>query len=159
MFSLCKGIFRLIIPKTYAKMHHREKGYVYFQDFIPNNDYDLRVVVVGDKLVAEKRYCREGDFRASGSGLFEYGSISKEVLNIAFEVSEKLKLQSVAFDFIYNEGKPLIIEMSYGFGTHGISNSPGYYTRDLNYHKEKPDLMGWMVENLISCEYEDKQYE
>lgn len=145
----CKGISKLVITPPYAKMLQKEKGYVYFQEFASGNNHDLRVVVVGNKLIGEKRYCREGDFRASGSGRFEYSDIPEEVQKIAFEVSEKLKMQSVAFDFIYFDGKPMIIEMSYGFGTHGISNCPGYYTRDYQYHQEKPDFCGWMVDNLI----------
>jgi hypothetical protein len=35
-------------------------------------------------------------------------------------------LQSVAYDFVLDENsKPLIVEMSYGFGTEGIGNAPG----------------------------------
>lgn len=137
-------------PTSFDHYHGREMGYAYFQDFIPNNTYDIRVVVIGDKLMAEKRYTREGDFRASGSGHFEYSSIPEEVMKIAFVTAEKLKLQSVAFDFIYDNGKPLIIEMSYGFGTHGIAHSGGYWTRDFQRHEANPiDFCGWMVENLL----------
>ena len=113
---------------TFDHYHGREMGYAYFQDFIPNNTFDIRVVVIGDKLMAEKRYARKGDFRASGSGLFEYGSIPENVMKIAFETAEKLQLQSVAFDFIFDKDRPFIVEMSYGFGTHGIAHSGGYWT-------------------------------
>ena len=149
--GVCKGIGRLLIPTDYAKMHGREKGYVYFQDFIPNNTFDIRVVVIGDKAMGEKRYVREGDFRASGSGQFEYIQIRGDVLEIAFGIAQKLRLQTVAFDFIFRDNEPLIVEMSYGFGTHGISHSGGYYTRDLQWNEENHlDFCGWMVENIIS---------
>lgn len=137
-------------PTEFDHYNGREIGYIYFQDFIPNNDSDLRVVVIGDKLMAEKRYVRDGDFRASGSGHFEYGPIPKEVIEVAFETAEKLQMQSVAFDFIFDGKNPLIVEMSYGFGTHGIERSGGYWTRDNIWHKsEKLDFCGWMIENLI----------
>ena len=59
-------------------------------------------------------------------------------------------MQSVAFDFILDNNKPLIVEMSYGFGVKGISNAPGYWDRDLNWHKgENFDFCGWMVEQII----------
>ena len=139
----------LFIATQTQKMTHREKGYVYFQEFIPNNDYDLRVVVVGDKLLAEKRYWREGDVRASGSGNFEYSKVCDDVIDISFSTAERLSLQTVAFDFIFDNGKPLIVEMSYAFGFKGLSHCPGYYTRDKMWHEEKnPDFAGWMVENI-----------
>ena len=132
------------------KMSHREKGYVYFQDFIPNNNFDIRVVVVGDRILAEKRYVRKGDFRASGSGKFEYAPVNKEVLRIAFETAERLKLQTVAFDFVFMNDQPLIVEMSYAFGFKGLAHCPGYYTRDYQWHEEpNPHFLEWIVDNMI----------
>lgn len=150
-FGVLKGIGRLFITTNFAKMHPREKGYAYFQEFIPNNNYDTRIVVIGGKkAMGERRYCRKGDFRASGSGDFEYVKIEPEILKIAFNMAEKLKLQSVAFDFIYEDAQPLIVEISYGFGTHGIRNSGGYYTRDFQWHAtDNFDFCGWMIEDLI----------
>jgi glutathione synthase/RimK-type ligase-like ATP-grasp enzyme len=138
-------------PTQFDHFHGREIGYAYFQDFIPNNDHDTRVVVIGGKrALGEIRYCREGDFRASGSGKFEYGNVDKQILTIAFETAQKLKMQTVAFDFIMNKDKPLIVEISYGFGTHGISHSGGYWTSDMVWHEDKDlDFCGWMVEDLI----------
>lgn len=148
--GVLKGVGRLFIPTEYSKMHAKEKGYIYFQDFIPNNDCDFRIVVIGDKILAEKRYVRKGDFRASGSGKFEYVNVPQTILEIAFETAEKLKLQSVAFDFIFDNHKPLIVEMSYCFGTKGISHCPGYYTRDYQWHDHhEPNFCGWMVDDLI----------
>ena len=138
-------------PTLFDHYHGREIGYAYFQDFIPNNDHDTRVVVIGGKLaLGEIRYCRKGDFRASGSGKFEYGNVDKQILMIAFDMAKKLKMQTVAFDFIMDGSKPLIVEISYGFGTHGISHSGGYWTPDLVWHEDKEiDFCGWMVDNLI----------
>jgi len=149
--GVLKGIGRIFIVTDFARMHPKEKGYAYFQEFIPNNSFDTRVVVVSaQKAMVERRYVREGDFRASGSGKFEYVEADPAVLRIAFDVANKLKLQTVAFDFIYEKETPLIVEMSYGFGTHGISHCGGYYTEDLQWHEEsEPNFYGWMVENLI----------
>lgn len=112
--------------------------------------FDLRVVVIGDKLLAERRMGRDGDFRASGSGVFEYVKVDEDIQKIAFDIAEQLQMQSVAFDFIFDHNKPLIVEMSYGFGTKGISHCPGYYSRDFQWHESTDfDFCGWMVENLI----------
>ncbi len=100
--------------------------------------------------MGEKRLCRDDDFRASGSGKFEYVQLPENVLQIAFHTAQRLQLQSVAFDFIFRDNEPLIVEMSYGFGTKGISHCPGYYTSDLVWHDHpEPDFYGWMVEDLI----------
>ena len=150
-FKIIKDIALYYLkPNGFHKTHAPEKGYAYFQDFIPDNKFDIRVVVVGDKAMGEKRFIREGDFRASGSGKFEYVKIREDVLTIAFELASELKLQSVAFDFIFHNDNPLIVEMSYGFGTHGISHCGGYYTKDLLWHEDNnPDFCGWMVDNIL----------
>ena len=71
LVGVCKGIARLFVPTEFAKMHAPEKGYVYFQDFIPDNQYDIRIVVVNmNKAFGIKRLVRNNDFRASGSGCF-----------------------------------------------------------------------------------------
>jgi len=148
--SVIKGIVRLFVGSEFGKMRPREKGYVYFQDFIPNNKFDIRVVVVNGKIWAEKRMVRKGDFRASGSGKFVYEKIDETILKIAFDTAEKLKLQSVAFDFILDGNKPLIVEMSYGFGTKGIGHSPGYYDKKFEFHQtEDMDFLGDMVQCVI----------
>ncbi len=115
--DLLKGIVRLVYTTEYAKVTGREVGYVYFQDFIPDNDHDIRVVVVGDKAFALKRMVRENDFRASGSGsiLYEKKYFDDETVRISFEISERIKAQCMTFDFVYLQGNPLVVEISYGF--------------------------------------------
>lgn len=137
-------------PNELSHYLKNEIGYAYFQDFIPDNDFDIRVVVIGNRAMGEKRLVRKGDFKASGSGEFEYIQIREDVLKIAFATAKTLNMQSVAFDFIFKDNVPLIVEISYAFGTHGISHCLGYYTDDLQWHEEpEPDFCGWMVENLI----------
>lgn len=148
--AVLKGIARLFIGNKYSNMVPREKGYVYFQDFIPNNKFDIRVVVVNGNAAAERRMVRKGDFRASGSGQFSYDDINIETIRIALEVSNKLKLQSCAYDFVFDENNnPLIVEVSYGFGVDGINNAPGYWDSSLQWHEGKFNPQEWMVEHLI----------
>ena len=53
-----------------AKKFNVERGYVYLQDMIPNEGYDLKIVVIKDKLSFIGRKIRDGEYRASGSGSF-----------------------------------------------------------------------------------------
>lgn len=48
-----------------------QKGYLLWQRFIPDNGYDYRACIVGDKIMLLKRYNREDVPFASGSGLVE----------------------------------------------------------------------------------------
>jgi glutathione synthase/RimK-type ligase-like ATP-grasp enzyme len=135
-------------------MHGREKGYVYFQDFIPGNSFDIRVVVVGDKAFALKRMVRLNDFRASGSGEIVYckEEMDERCVGIAFEVNEKIKAQSIAYDFVFDKNNvPLIIEISYGYTASAYDQCEGYWDKEMNWHAgQNFDFCGWMVENLIT---------
>ncbi len=147
-----KGVARLFITTDFNKQQPSERGYAYFQDFISDNSFDTRVVVVdGKKAAAEKRFVRKNDFRASGSGDFSYDDINIEIIKISFEVAKNLKLQSVAFDFVLDENnKPLIVEMSYGFGTDGIAGSPGYWDDKLNWFAGDVASERWIIESLLN---------
>ena len=152
--GVCKSFARLFIPTEYSKMHSREKGYVYFQDFIPNNTFDIRICVVDDKAFALKRMCRENDFRASGGGriIYDKNQIDERCVKIAFDVNDQLKTQSIAFDFVFDENNnPLIVEISYGFAANAYDACEGYWTKDMQWHEGNNfDFCGWMVESLIS---------
>lgn len=148
--GVCKGFARLFIPTEFAKMYHREKGYVYFQEFIPNNSFDIRIVVVGDKSFALKRLVRKNDFRASGGGsiIYDKNQIDERCVRIAFEINEKIQSQSIAYDFVFDkDNNPLIVEISYGYTASAYDKCEGYWDKDLNWHKgDNFDFCGWMVE-------------
>lgn len=150
--DVIKGVLRFVIPPPYSIVRGRERGYIYFQEYIPNNDSDIRVIVIGDKAFAIKRMVREGDFRASGSGNILYSKelFDENIIRLAFTLSEILNSQCVAFDFINSNGKNLIVEISYGFTPAGYDPCPGYWDRKMSWHDGKFNPYGWMVENLIN---------
>lgn len=138
---------------TFHRSHLPEKGYIYFQDFIPNNSTDFRVKVINGNCWAFQRKVRDNDFRASGGGclLFDNQQIPFEMVKIAQKTARDLQLQSVAFDFIHDKinNKYLIVEMSYGFGFDENEMHNGYWDGEGVFHKEIFNPFGWMVENLI----------
>jgi glutathione synthase/RimK-type ligase-like ATP-grasp enzyme len=149
--EIFKGVARLIDPPRYAKVMGRDVGYVYFQDFIPNNDFDIRVVIVDDKAFAIKRMVREDDFRASGSGslLYEKEHFSKEVIERSFHINEKIRSQSLAIDFVFNnENEALVVEISYGYSKEGYDACEGYWDKNLNFYQGPFDFCGWMVDAI-----------
>lgn len=117
VIDLGRGLLRAIRPSMHQRVGRIERQYAYFQDFIPDNDHDVRVIVIGRHLLALKRMVREGDFRASGSGCFSDNpdEISAECLAIARAAARTLGTQCVALDFVFKNGRPLIVEASYAF--------------------------------------------
>jgi len=150
-WSVFKGLLRLFHKTEYARVTEKEIGYVYFQDFIPGNDHDIRVIVIGNKAFAIKRLVRKKDFRASGSGFIQYEkeNIDDNLIRLSFEISKKLRSQCMAFDFIHDRGHPVIIEISYGFAMEGYDACPGYWDDSIVWHEGKFNPYGWMVDNLI----------
>lgn len=148
------GVGRLFHKPNFAKMHAPEKGYTYFQDFIPNNTFDIRVCVVGDKAFALKRLTRDGDFRASGSGniIYDKTQVDERCVQIAFDVNKKLNAQSIAYDFVFDkDNQPLIVEISFGYAVKAYDVCEGYWTADMRWHEGSHfDFCGWMVESLIN---------
>ncbi len=149
--GVLKGIGLLFVKTRYSHIAGRERGYAYFQDFIPDNTHDIRITYVADRIFALRRRVRKGDFRASGGGQQEYDleQIPAEALRIGFEVAEKLKLQTAAFDFIISESKPVIVEVSYGFGYDARQFDFGYWDRELNWYEGKFNPYGWMVDLVV----------
>jgi glutathione synthase/RimK-type ligase-like ATP-grasp enzyme len=134
------------------RLRERQRGYVYFQDFIPNNRYDDRLVVIGERCFCIRRFCRDNDFRASGSGVMEYlhTVFPKESLQLAFSAAKKLNSQCLAMDVLYNDdGQPLIGEVSYCFVTgKAYENCDGYFSPDLEWHDVKVRPQIFMIEDF-----------
>jgi len=112
-----------------------QRGYIYFQDFLPDNDFDTRITIIGNRAFGFTRNTRPDDFRASGSGDIDYDlkRIDMRCVEIAFDVAEKLETQSLAFDFIFDQNKnPGIVEISYCYQSKAVYNCPGYWDRQMN---------------------------
>lgn len=153
LFSFLKSLARLVVPNEFTRMHPREKGYSYFQEFIPNEGFDFRVIVIGRRAFAIKRGVRKGDFRASGSGLifYEKDLFSDELIRLSFDINDKIGSSCLALDFVEdrNTKSLYVVEISYGFSVGGYYECPGYWTYDLVWHEEKIDSMNWIIEDLI----------
>lgn len=156
--SFLMGFVRIFMEPMYAKVKGRDLGYVYFQDFIPNNNSDIRIIVIQHKAFAIKRMVRENDFRASGSGsiLYEKELFDENTIRLAFQIAEKLQGQSVALDFIYDNGTAKVVEVSYGFVQAGYDKCEGYWDNELNWHEGKFDPCEWMVD-LVVDKIKDKE--
>ena len=155
IFDVVKGFLRIIYPTKYTLVAGRERGYVYFQEFIPENNYDIRVIVIGDKAFAIKRMVRDDDFRASGSGNIRYEKVNFEdtTIKLSFFLSCKLKSQCVAFDYVYQDKQPYLVEISFGFVKEVYDSCVGYWDNEMNWYEGLFDPYGWMVDDLLQSKY------
>jgi len=146
-----RGVVRFFVPTYYCRIVGRDKGYVYFQDFIPDNDHDVRVLLNYGKSLAFRRVVRPGDFRASGSRVFDYEQtrVPRKAIQLTFEIASKLKLQAAAFDYVMKDDEPLLVELSYASGPSPEQNDHGYYDKDLNYYPVAFNPYDFIVEGVI----------
>ncbi len=133
------GIFARKILGIYQPIFWQvDKNYVLFQKFLPDNLFDIRVSIIGKRAFAFRRFNREDDFRASGSGKIDYNikEIDLRAIEIAFNISKKLGFQSMAYDFLLNEDNGLeICEISYTYVDSAVYNCPGFWDQDFNWHE------------------------
>jgi glutathione synthase/RimK-type ligase-like ATP-grasp enzyme len=158
--SIWKGLARLFIPTELEKQLNNELGYIYFQEFVPENSFDIRVIVIGKRAFGIKRMVRDNDFRASGSGsiVFDPDQISKECIKLAFEYTNRINAQSVAYDFIFQNEKPLLVEISYAFLHEVYRKCPGYWDVDLGWHEGAFYSEWFNVEDLVNSIKEKEKF-
>jgi len=158
ILGLTKSIVRLIMPARKRSLLAREKGYVYFQDFIPYKEFDIRLIVIGNRCFGTRRFVRKNDFRASGSGSVDNSpeKINLEIVRKAFEIARLLKTQVIAFDFLEDEGKIKVVEISYGFPVLPSDGIPGYWDNELKWHDGLFKSQYWMIENFLKEIHESK---
>ena len=110
-----------------------ENGYVYLQEFIPDVDHDLKIVVVGDRLSYIGRSVRAGDFRASGGGslFYDRSVVTKDVIDLAFAAADRMNSDCTGFDIVIDprSNQPVILEVSYGFSHSALLQAQGYFDR------------------------------
>lgn len=128
------------------------KNYVFFQEFLPGNDFDIRVTVIGDRAFGFRRFNRQDDFRASGSGMIDYepAHVDKNMVRLAFQVADKLAMQSCAIDGLFSNGEPVVGEVSYTYASWAVHSCPGHWDRELKWHPGQMWPEQAQVEDLLA---------
>ncbi len=90
-----------------------QKDYVYLQEYVPNDGYDVRIIVVGTRMFGYYRKAPEGEFRASGMGLVEKRALPTGALRNAERVYAVLQCPMLVVDMLKgSDGEFRIIEIS-----------------------------------------------
>lgn len=131
------------------------------QEFIPNLKCDYKILIFGEKYFVLKRKTRKNDFRASGSGEFDWIIPPEEVLSYAKSIYEKMNVPFISFDIGIDENKKCYLFEFQGtaFGPLTLTQANKHFTFEndkwlknsikvnleesyayaINYHLEKLD--------------------
>ncbi|MCW5620517.1 MAG: hypothetical protein KIS79_05360 [Burkholderiales bacterium] len=120
-----------------------ERGYLYLQEFLPGNEGDTRVTIIGHRAYAFRRRNRPGDFRASGSGLIDHApeGISEHAVRLAFEVARKLETDCLALDLMRREEQWVVIELNFSFVAKFVDACPGFWMKGFG---DDPQAIRWV---------------
>ena len=144
-------LFREIFRNDVYRYGASNRGYVLFQKFLPDNGYDIRVTIIGERGIIFRRKVRNNDFRASGSGKIDYRVSEQDIqaIPIARRISEAIHSQTMTYDFIYDGNELKIIEMSYGFEAKAVLAAPGWYDKEMEFHLEGTDVHKIVIELMV----------
>ena len=113
-----------------ALEYYTPKEKYIIQDFVPDLTCDFKILVFMDKCFVLKRSTKKGDFRASGSGLFDFVEPSNEILDFAEEFRRDLDTPYVSMDIIDKGGFYSCIEYQcVHFGPYTQINAEYYYVK------------------------------
>lgn len=153
LVSRTKRIPDFLRARRFGRGMPVEKGYCYFQEFIENDGYDIKVAVVGDRCSFLVRSTRKGSFKASGGGTIVYDKalMNKNIVDSAFKTADELGLQRVGFDYVVDTrtGQGLIVEMCFGFDSQAIYDCGGYWDRSFVWHDEPLNVPAEVVKNIM----------
>jgi glutathione synthase/RimK-type ligase-like ATP-grasp enzyme len=121
---------------------YKQKNYIYLQEFIHDAIYDLRIIVVGNRISGYYRLSQDQDFRASGSGIWQcdVSELPEEAMKIAIRLKEAINSTILAVDMIKSEESDqfLVIEHSIFYDVdyyeelvvNGVAGHYHYYKKD-----------------------------
>lgn len=101
------------------------------QELVPNLQRDFKVLIFGRKYFVLQRDVRQGDFRASGSGKFNFVPPPPGLLDFAADVFDRFAEPFLSLDVCETRtGFALIEFQGVHFGPYTLVHSPFHYQRD-----------------------------
>lgn len=128
------------------------------QEFIPNLEFDYKVLVFGKKYYVLKRFVRNGDFKASGSGKFQWVEAPMQLLDYSLYIFDEMRTPFISLDIFEDNGKYGLIEFQgIGFGPLTLTGAKFYYHKKgnawekvegiSNLEEEYANAINWFLEN------------
>lgn len=155
-----------LTPWFRAKVRQRvlgqeRHGHVLLQEFVPGNDRDLRVNVYGRHALGFWRLNRTGDFRASGSGRFDFDQrpVPEAAIELCYRTASALEMNIVSFDVLFKDGEPIILEVSYGTPPEPPFKATQRWIRHLDGRLERYEGHVWPQDQWVELLFEQMRIE
>lgn len=124
------------------------------QEFIPNLKFDYKVLIFFNKYYVLKRNIKDNDFRASGSGSFEFVEVDESLLEYAKKVFEIFSEPFISLDICFDGQNYYLIEyQGIHFGLYTHKYSKGFYQNKDEHWKffnEKVSIEEDIVYSLLN---------
>lgn len=116
-------------PTAQADLQH---GYFLVQEFLPKNAFDVRVTITGNRAFVYRRFNRPGDFRASGSGHFDWdpAQVGEDAVRLGYRVARLSGSQTITVDILRRNGAPVIVELGLAYASWCVRDCPGHWVLD-----------------------------
>ena len=131
--SRCQDAARYVASGQPPSSPLLERGYVYFQEFVPDIDHRTGITVIGHRAFGSRepnRFNGPNGFRPHSEN-YDPSKIDLRCLQTAFEISERLDFQFMAYEFLLHPDGPLVLEMNFRNG-----KTRGYWNRNLEWISE-----------------------
>ena len=128
LFDALKNIIKSYARDPYRKQsNHRRK--LIIQNYIQDLQNDFKVLVFGAKYYVLFRRNRKNDFRASGSGLFEYkDDLPTGLLDFSERVFKSFETPYASLDIAFNGREYVLIEFQFvHMGSYTLEKSPFHF--------------------------------
>ena len=63
---------------------------------------------------------------------------------------QEIESACTAFDFVIHAGKPLIVEISYGFAISAYDSCPGYWDSNMNWYESHFNPQEWIIKDMLN---------
>lgn len=148
--DIYESIKRFIKAKIkFKNLYPNKFGRIVLQDLIPNLEYDWKILVFNNYVFVLKRYTRKNDFKASGSGLFDFNATpSENLIQFAIECRRKLDSPFISLDIAEKKDHTFdVIEyQAVHFGLSTALNSHRYY----HYKDNNIDVIEGNIKSIES---------
>lgn len=155
-FILNKEYFKWLYKKwKFNDLYPKYHGKVIFQEMIDGLDHDWKVLIFYNKCFVLKRFTKDNDFRASGSGKFDYEAMpTDKILSFSLDTIQKLDVPFASLDIVVKDNTPMLIEyQTVHFGLLTALYGKVYYEFDgskWNKKKKEKEVDHFFAEALVS---------
>lgn len=114
-------------PTTEAELQY---GYFYAQEFLLGNEFEVSVIIIGNRAFAVRRFTCPDDFRTRGSaGRMDWDpeAIGEDAILLAYRAARKLGAETVAVDILYRGSEPVIVELTVNYASWVVRECPGHW--------------------------------